>query len=257
MTVIVSKEAMNDIDPKLKQQYAIHTSRLFIGNTGDANEADVRNLFNEYGNIVSVEVILDKVTNAKRGFAFLTVENEEIANKILAETNGKSLMIQDKQISITKAKPKAVDGGPHRNAYPNYRGGYGGSSYGSRGGYYGSSRGGYGDSRGYNDVRRGGPYHSYDSRSRGGYDRGYSDRGYSSRPGPSYDNRSSGYSAGGGRDYDRYNDRSYDRSYSSRAAPVYDDRYPPSSAGGSRGFDNHGQPPPPRDYDRDYDRPRY
>lgn len=45
--------------------------RLFVLVPKDMNEEDLTTEFNEYGNVESVQLIKDKVTREKKGFAYI------------------------------------------------------------------------------------------------------------------------------------------------------------------------------------------
>ena len=53
-----------------------------------ANDADLNNLFAEYGEVSSAKVILDRETGKSRGFAFVEMTNDTEGQKAIDELNG-------------------------------------------------------------------------------------------------------------------------------------------------------------------------
>ena len=86
------------------------------------NDADLANLFEEFGEVSSAKVIMDRETGKSRGFAFVEMANEEEGQRAIDELNG--VEHDQKVISVSVARPRAEK--------PSYGG--------NRGGGYGSSR---------------------------------------------------------------------------------------------------------------------
>ncbi|WP_075558793.1 RNA recognition motif domain-containing protein [Parabacteroides timonensis] len=115
---------------------------LYISNLSyNITDADLRELFAEYGEITSAKVITDRETGRSRGFGFVELSDEELAKKAIEELNQASY--DEKIINVTEARPREErsDRGGNRGCYGSNRGGGG---YGSNrgGGGYGSNRGG-------------------------------------------------------------------------------------------------------------------
>ncbi|WP_297905482.1 RNA-binding protein [uncultured Parabacteroides sp.] len=111
---------------------------LYISNLSyNISDEDLRQLFADYGEIVSAKVIMDRETGRSRGFGFVELSDDELAKKAIEELNQASY--DDKVINITEARPREDRGGDRGGRSNNNRGG----GYGSnRGGGYGSNRGG-------------------------------------------------------------------------------------------------------------------
>ena len=63
--------------------------KIYVGNLSfQATEDEVRDLFEEYGEISSIAWITDRDTGRFRGFAFLEMPNEEEANSAIAALDG-------------------------------------------------------------------------------------------------------------------------------------------------------------------------
>ena len=106
-------------------------TKLFVGNLSfNTTEGDILDLFKQVGNVTSCDLIMDKMTNKSRGFAFVEMGSQEEANKAIAEMNGKEL--DGRAMTVNEARP--------REDRP--RGGGGGGGGGGRG--YGGGGGGGG-----------------------------------------------------------------------------------------------------------------
>lgn len=105
----------------------IYISNLSYG----INDADLSQLFGEYGEITSAKVITDRETGRSRGFGFVEMPDDEAAQKAIDELN--QAEYDGKVISVSVAKP--------RESRPNNRSN-------NRGGFN-SNRGGYNSNRRY------------------------------------------------------------------------------------------------------------
>jgi len=100
----------------------IFVSQLSYGIT----DADLNDLFKEYGTVNSAKVIMDRETGRSRGFGFVEMSDAE-GQKAIDELNGAEY--DGKVISVSVARPKTEN----RSG-----GGYGGG--GNRGGGGGFNR---------------------------------------------------------------------------------------------------------------------
>ena len=109
-------------------------------------EAELRQLFEAYGEVTSVKLISDRETGRSKGFGFVEMADDEAAQSAIAALNGSS--VKGRNIAVSQAEEKKSGGGGDR------RGGFGGGNRGGGGGYGGGNRGGGG---GYSrDSNRGG-----------------------------------------------------------------------------------------------------
>ncbi|NJK99647.1 MAG: RNA-binding protein [Spirulinaceae cyanobacterium RM2_2_10] len=83
------------------------TVRLYVGNLPkDSVDRDaLHEIFADFGEEVSTKVIKDRRTGKCRGFAFVTVPTDEMADALIEKHNGQSFM--DNPIKIEKALPRA------------------------------------------------------------------------------------------------------------------------------------------------------
>ena len=64
----------------------IMSAKLFVGNLSfNATENQLQDMFAAHGNVIEVDVIMDKFTGRPRGFAFVTMENKEGADAAIQQ----------------------------------------------------------------------------------------------------------------------------------------------------------------------------
>jgi RNA recognition motif-containing protein len=98
-----------------------------------ASEDELKELFEQHGEVSSVKIILDKETNRSRGFGFIEMTDSESAQQAINELNGYSFL--GKELVVNEARPKtdAPRGGGFGNRGGS--GGYGNRSGGGGGGF--------------------------------------------------------------------------------------------------------------------------
>ena len=105
--------------------------KLYLGNLPfAASDDDIKEAFSAYGTIEDLFIPLDRETNRPRGFAFITLADDDLARKAIEEMDGADLM--GRNLRVNEAEERR----PQQN-----RGGGGG---GGGGGYGGDRRGGGG-----------------------------------------------------------------------------------------------------------------
>ena len=61
-------------------------TKLYVGNLSfDTTENDLRRLFEGFGTVTSCNLIMDKMTDKSRGFAFVELSSPAEATKAIAE----------------------------------------------------------------------------------------------------------------------------------------------------------------------------
>jgi RNA recognition motif-containing protein len=86
------------------------------------NDADLKDLFQEYGEVTSAHVITDRESGRSRGFGFVEMPNDAEALKAIKELNG--VEFDGKVITVNTAKPKTEKRDFKNNRRPNGGGGY-------------------------------------------------------------------------------------------------------------------------------------
>jgi RNA recognition motif-containing protein len=142
---------------------------IFVGSLSfKTTEKELQNEFEIFGEVDSVKIILDPETLKSRGFAFVTMPNQDQATAAIAGLNGKE--INGFAIKVNEARPReSRDGGPRRErSGTGYASGIrSGSVFGSGAG---SAGGGYNRDRtsGLNTAKDLDIYDTKSSRSGGG-----------------------------------------------------------------------------------------
>lgn len=117
-------------------------NRLYVGNLSfRTTEDELQSTFQEFGEVVEVKVILDRDTGRSRGFAFVTMENDDAAQKAIEAMDG--AMLDGRNLRVNQAEERR-DRGPRGGGFGGGGGGgYGGGGFGG-GGFGGGGRGGRG-----------------------------------------------------------------------------------------------------------------
>src|ERR1700681_311477 len=88
---------------------------LFVGNMSfQTTEADLRALFEPFGQISRVHIAMDRETGRARGFAFVEMPNDAEAAKAIAGLDGKE--VGGRNLKVNEARPKSATGGPRGGA---------------------------------------------------------------------------------------------------------------------------------------------
>jgi len=109
--------------------------KLYVGNLKfEVNDADLNQLFSQYGSVESAQVVQDKMTGRRKGFGFVEMASEPEAQAAIAALNGKEY--SGRALTVNEARPREDrPSGGSRGGYGGGGGG-GGSRGGSRGGRY-------------------------------------------------------------------------------------------------------------------------
>nr|GMC76130.1 glycine-rich RNA-binding protein 4, mitochondrial [Ipomoea batatas] len=82
------------------------STKLFVsGLSFRTTEDSLRNAFKDFGNLIEVNVVMDRVANRPRGFAFLRYATEDESNKAIQGMHGKFL--DARVIFVEVAKPRS------------------------------------------------------------------------------------------------------------------------------------------------------
>ena len=127
-------------------------TKMYVGNLSyDANDTDIRGLFEAHGSVTDVFIVKDRESDRPRGFAFVSMGTKEEMDAAIEGLNGAEFM--GRNLAINEARPREErpqgGGGGGRS----FGGGGGGRSFG--GGGRGGERGGRGGERGGRGGERG------------------------------------------------------------------------------------------------------
>jgi RNA recognition motif-containing protein len=95
---------------------------IYVGNLSyDAGEEDIKKAFEQFGEVVSVKIIMDRYSGRSKGFGFVEMPNDDEANSAIKSLNGKEHM--GRELRVNEARPRPEGG---------ERGGGGGGGGGRR-----------------------------------------------------------------------------------------------------------------------------
>ena len=79
--------------------------KLYVGNLAyETTENDLQDLFEQHGAVNEVHLMMDKMTGKSRGFAFVTMNDNEQAKAAMTATNGKDL--NGRSLNVNEARPR-------------------------------------------------------------------------------------------------------------------------------------------------------
>jgi len=79
--------------------------RLYVGNLSyQTTEATLSNLFGAIGEVISVDLITDRMTGRSRGFAFVEMAEQSAAQEAINQLNGKT--VDGRDIKVAEAHPR-------------------------------------------------------------------------------------------------------------------------------------------------------
>lgn len=99
----------------------------------DTRESKVQSSFEQFGQVDSVKIIMDKMTSRSKGFGFVEMPNDDEAQEAIKALNNSSM--DGRTIVVKKAEPRESKG--------DSRGGGGGYGRSGGGNYGGGGGGGY------------------------------------------------------------------------------------------------------------------
>ena len=88
-----------------KCQETIDRMNIYVGNLSyQTTEDELRDLFAEFGDVVSAKLIADKFTGQSKGFGFVEMSNNSEAQKAMDELNGRD--VNGRSITVNQARPR-------------------------------------------------------------------------------------------------------------------------------------------------------
>ena len=99
---------------------------IYVGNLSrEVAEDELRQKFEAFGQVTSVNIIKDRYSGESRGFGFVEMSTKSEAQAAINELNGTSL--GERTLSVSEARPRTEGGGGRR-------------PYGGGGGFGGGGR---------------------------------------------------------------------------------------------------------------------
>jgi RNA recognition motif-containing protein len=102
---------------------------IYVGNLSrEASEEDLRQAFEAFGQVSTINIIKDKFSGEARGFAFIEMPSKDEGQAAINGMNGKEL--KGRSLTVNEARPRTDD---RRGGGGGRRGGFGGSGGGGGG----------------------------------------------------------------------------------------------------------------------------
>jgi len=84
--------------------------KIYVGNMSfQSTEQDLRQLFEQHGQVDEVTVVTDRETGRPRGFAFVTMPDAAQAQAAIEAINGSD--VGGRTLTVNEARPKPAGGG--------------------------------------------------------------------------------------------------------------------------------------------------
>jgi RNA recognition motif-containing protein len=81
------------------------STKLFVGNLSfNTSQEQLQDLFAAHGNVIEVDVIMDKFSGRPRGFGFVTMETKEGADAAIKAMHGKE--VDGRALTVNEARPR-------------------------------------------------------------------------------------------------------------------------------------------------------
>ena len=104
------------------------TKEIYVSNLDhELTNADLQKIFEEFGTVVSANIIVDRDTGRSKGFGFVKMQTEEETQKAIESLNGKE--VSGRNLVVNEARPRPPRG--DRNNFGR-RGGGGNRSFGPK-----------------------------------------------------------------------------------------------------------------------------
>ena len=92
-------------------------NRIDVGNLAfQTTEDGIKAEFSKFGDVTEIKLMLDRETGGSRGFAFVTMESGEAAQKAITNLNG--ALVDGRPLRVNEAEPR-----PERSSGQGSRGG--------------------------------------------------------------------------------------------------------------------------------------
>lgn len=79
--------------------------KIFVGNLSwKVTEEILKPLFEAYGNVVSIKIIVDQYTGKSKGFGFVEMDSSDAAERAIDELNDKPLLERNLRVSLAQER---------------------------------------------------------------------------------------------------------------------------------------------------------
>ena len=91
------------------------SNKLFVGNLSfQTTENDLQDAFAAFGTVTEADLMMDRITNRPRGFAFVTMSSPEEAQNAIAGLNGRDLGGRALTVNVARPREERPAGGGRR-----------------------------------------------------------------------------------------------------------------------------------------------
>ena len=81
--------------------------KIYVGNMSYATtEEELRDLFSQYGTVLSANIIIDRETRRPKGFGFVEMEDDAAAEAAISQLDGKEVGGRNLRVNEAIAKPR-------------------------------------------------------------------------------------------------------------------------------------------------------
>ncbi len=99
--------------------------KIYVGNLSyEVTEEELRQEFESFGQVESVDIVMDKYSGRPRGFGFVEMPSVSEGQAAITGLNGKTL--KERTLNVNAAKPRSDDRGGSRSYDDRRGGGFGG-----------------------------------------------------------------------------------------------------------------------------------
>jgi RNA recognition motif-containing protein len=93
--------------------------KIYVGNLSfRTDESGLSDLFSQYGEVVSANIITDRETGRSRGFAFVEMADDAQALEAIEALNNQEY--EGRQLNVSEARPRKDGERPPRRDYNRY-----------------------------------------------------------------------------------------------------------------------------------------
>jgi RNA recognition motif-containing protein len=87
------------------ERWCIPLKKIYVGNLPyKVNDSELLDMFSEFGEVLSANVITDRMSGRSKGFGFVEFEDDAAADKAIEEMNGKE--VEGRALTVNEARPK-------------------------------------------------------------------------------------------------------------------------------------------------------
>jgi RNA recognition motif-containing protein len=86
------------------------SKRIYVGNLSySTTESALSELFGGFGEVMSADIITDRMSGRSKGFAFVEMEDEAAATQAIEQLNGRE--VDGRTLKVAEARPRRDSGG--------------------------------------------------------------------------------------------------------------------------------------------------